>query len=232
MAITDTCVHSDKSPPSSRATPLTRYAVLLVVGVLLAGLGLILTGVAAAFGAAVFQRGSDGYVFVTDRAVRRDTYAITSEHLDVVLDQGLPPSDSSTSEAGVVLRATSGSPGHDIFVGVGLQAEVARYLSEVEHSELTEIRFAPFRPSFRTSPGTQPPAPPAAQIFWTVSAQGPGTQQIESELRTGNWAVVIMNADGSKPVAVGLQAGLRSTFFTPVTVGGWSPAWSCWRQAS
>ncbi len=52
-----------------------------------------------------------------------------------------------------------------------------------------------------------------------MSAQGPGTQQIESDLRSGNWAVVVMNADGSRPVAVDLQAGVRSRFLAPVTLG-------------
>jgi hypothetical protein len=217
MALTDTADRTRESPPP-RPTPRTRYVVLLVVGVLLAGFGLVLTGAAAALGAAVFRSSNDGYVSTSTERYTVDTYAITSEQLDVVLDGGLP-SAGATAAAKVVLRATSGTAGQDIFVGVGPRADVARYLSDSEHSELTQIRFAPFQPSYRTTTGSRSPAPPAAQDFWTVSAQGPGTQQIESELRTGNWAVVIMNADGSRPVAVDLQAGLRSTFFTPVTVG-------------
>lgn len=111
----------------------------------------------------------------------------------------------------VVLRATSGTAGKDVFVGVGPQADVARYLADVERSELTQIRSAPFRPSYRTSPGSRSPALPGAQDFWAVSAQGPGTQQVESGLRTGSWAVVVMNADASRPVAADLQVGVRST---------------------
>lgn len=84
---------------------------------------------------------------------------------------------------------------------------------------MTEVRFNPFRPSYRTVPGSEQPAPPAAQDFWVVSAQGPGTQQINSDLRSGRWAVVVMNADGSRPVAVDLQAGIRSRFLPPVTLG-------------
>ncbi len=206
-------------PPAPPASRTARYVVLLVVGVLLAGLGLVLTGAAAGLGAAVFQRGSHGYLSSPTERYAVDTYAITSEKLDVVLDQGLPSTGASRISAKILLRATSGTVGQDIFVGVGPQADVARYLADVEHSELSQIRFAPFRPSYETSPGSRLPALPAAQDFWTLSAQGPGTQQVESELRTGNWAVVIMNADASRPVAVDLQAGVGSTVFAPVALG-------------
>lgn len=208
-----------QGPLTPPASGKARHVALLVVGVLLVGLGLGLTGAAAGVGAAVFQPGSQGYVSTPTARYTVDTYAITSERLDVVLDEGLPSYGASRITADVVLRATAGVAGQDIFVGIGPQADVARYLADVEHSELSQIRFAPFRPSYRTSPGSRLPALPAAQDFWAVSAQGSGTQQIESELRTGNWAVVIMNADASRPVSVDLQAGIGSTVFAPVALG-------------
>lgn len=206
-------------PPTSPASRTTRYVVLLVVGVLLAGLGLVLSGAAAGLAATVFRPGSQGYVSSPTERYAVDGYAITSEKLEVVLDQGQPSTGASRITASVLLRATSGTPGQDIFVGVGRQADVARYLADVEHSELAAVRFGPFMPSYQTSPGSRSPARPAVQDFWAVSAQGSGTQQIESELRTGNWVMVIMNADGSSPVAVDLQAGLRSNVFAPVALG-------------
>ena len=66
----------------------------------------------------------------------------------------------------------------------------------------------PFRPQYREIAGPNKPAPPGDQPFWTVSAQGSGSQQIEGDLRSGNWAVVVMNADGRAAVAVDLQAQL------------------------
>ena len=218
MAIADTATPSPTPtarPPAHR----TRYVVLLVVGVLLAGFGLLLTGAATALGVAVFQRSSNGVILSPTERYSVTSYAITSEQLDVVLDDGLPGAGTSRATPDVVLRATSGRVGEQIFIGVGPREDVARYLSDVEHSELTQLRFNPFQPSYRTAAGSSAPELPAAQTFWTVSAQGPGTQQIESRLRTGSWSVVIMNADGSRPVAVDLQAGLHSTLFTPVTWG-------------
>jgi hypothetical protein len=220
MAVTSTGARTQEPLPPRRATPRTGHIILLVLGVLLAGSGLVLTGLAAALGVAVSQRGSGGYVSSSTERYAVDSYAITSEQLDVVLDEGLPSNGFRWPETGVMLRATSGAGAGDVFVGVGPQADVTRYLADVEHSELTQIRFAPFRPSYQTSAGSRAPAPPGAQDFWTVSAQGPGTQQIEAALRTGDWAVVVMNADASQPVAVDLQGGVRSAAATPVTTAG------------
>ncbi len=68
-------------------------------------------------------------------------------------------------------------------------------------------------------PETPYPLPRATQPFWSTSAQGTGTQQIEWDLRSGRWAVVVMNADGGTPVSVDLQAGVRSDLLLPVFIG-------------
>src|SRR6476659_3873452 len=99
---------------------------------------------------------------------------------------------------------------------IGTWAEFASYLSNVEHSELTQVRFNPFQVAYRTVPGSAAPAGPGLQDFWVVSARGPGTQQIELDLTSGDWAMVIMNADGTQPVAVDVQAGVRSNLLAPV----------------
>jgi hypothetical protein len=186
--------------------------------VLLAIAGLTVTGAAASLGAAVFLQRDGRFIEAPTERYAVQTYAITSEELEVVLDQGVPSVDRGPI-ANFVLRATSATPGKDIFLGIGPQADVATYLANVEHSELTEVRFNPFQARYRTLPGSEAPALPGVQDFWAVSAQGPGTQQINSDLRSGNWAVVVMNADGSRPVAVDLQAGIRSRFLPPITLG-------------
>jgi hypothetical protein len=192
---------------------------MLVLGVLLSLVGLTLAGVAAPLGAALFQQDNEGYVMSPTERYAVDTYAITSERLEVVLDEGLPTTGRAGPVASFMLRATSAKSGQDIFVGVGPQVEVAKYLADVEHSELTELRFNPFRVNYRTVTGSQAPPLPGTQDFWAVSAQGPGTQQITADLTDGDWVVVIMNADGTRPVAADLQAGARSVFLAPVTLG-------------
>ncbi len=220
MSGTEVRTHVENLPPAASGTGRARphHVVLLVLGVMLAIAGLAVTGAAASLGAAVFLQRGGRYIESPTGRYAVETYAITSQELDVVLDRGLPAAERGPI-ASFLLRATSAAPGQEIFVGIGPQADVTSYLANVEHSELTEVRFNPFQARYLTVPGSEEPALPAAQDFWAVSAQGPGTQQINSDLRSGNWAVVVMNADGSRPVAVDLQAGIRSRFLPPVTLG-------------
>jgi hypothetical protein len=214
-------VGSSTQPPLPESPTRSRphHVVLLVLGVLLAILGLGLTGAAATLGAVALQQRGGEYITSPTERLQVSTYAITSEQLDVVIDDGLPPADRSGSIASFMLRGTSAVAGQDLFLGVGPRDEVAAYLANVERSELTQVRFDPFEVTYRTVAGSSVPALPGAQSFWTVSAQGPGTQQIEADLRSGRWTSVIMNADASLPVAVDLQAGVRSRFLAPVSLG-------------
>ena len=45
-------------------------------------------------------------------------------------------------------------------------------------------------------PATGAPAPPASQGFWAQSAAGAGTQTVVWPVEKGDWAAVVMNADG------------------------------------
>lgn len=219
MAVTNVNAPTHNPPTPKGPRTRRRHVVLLVLGVLLAIFGLGLTGAGATLGAVVFQQRGQGYITSPTERYSVDTFAITSEQLEVVLDNGMPSAAQRAPVASFMVRGTSAVPGQDIFLGVGPKADVAAYLASVEHSELTQLRFNPFQASYRTVAGSQPPGLPAEQDFWTLSAHGTGTQQIESDLQNGQWAMVIMNADGTQPVAVDLQAGIRSRFLTPVTLG-------------
>ena len=64
--------------------------------------------------------------------------------------------------------------------------------------------------------GTRAPAIPAAGGGWAASASGPGTQTARWEPESGQWAVVVMNADGSPGVNVALQVGARAPWLGTV----------------
>src|SRR3954454_9202363 len=128
MAVTDTSTRADNPPSPQQPTARPGHVVLLVAGVLLAGLGLVLMGVAAPLAAAVLQQNRQGYVTAPAERYAVQTYAITSERLDVVLDESLPSAGRSGPIASFVLRGTSASPGQEIFLGIGPRDEVADYL--------------------------------------------------------------------------------------------------------
>ena len=192
--------------------------VMLVLGTLAALMGLGLLIAAAGVGWVNFQQRDNGYFTTPTERYDVATRAITSPGLDVLVDEELPDVLPVDSAGRMLLRGTSAT-GQEIFIGIGPQEDVARYLANVRHSEITELKSYPFRVQYREVPGDAEPAAPGAQPFWSTSAQGSGTQQIEWDLRSGRWAVVVMNADGGAPVSVDLQAGVRSDLLWPVFIG-------------
>ena len=57
--------------------------------------------------------------------------------------------------------------------------------------------------------GTAPAVSPGRAGIWTARAAGPGTQTLIWAPRSGDWVVVAMNADGSRPVT--MQVNVAAT---------------------
>jgi hypothetical protein len=179
------------------------------------GAGWFVTGALALFGALVMLI-TGVAVQVIDDASRRDGY-LTSDQIPIttaghaVATQRLdfediaplwPDIDRLLGE--VRLRAT-GAGGKDIFIGVAPADQAATYLAGVRHATLTEL--ADPATKYADHAGGSPAGRPADQNFWLSQASGPGTQAVEWPMRDGNYAVVVMNADGSAGVAAMVDAG-------------------------
>ncbi|MBG6059495.1 hypothetical protein RCH16_002967 [Cryobacterium sp. MP_M5] len=188
------------------------YVVMLVLGTVfsLLGLGMLTGGVAATVASS--QQADNGFFSAPPASFSADSYALTSPRLDVAGTSGIP-----AGVASIRLEATS--TGGDVFIGIAPQAEVDRYLTAVHHTELVDVSVSPFRAEYRDVPGTARPALPGDQGWWSVSATGPGTQQVVWDVQPGTWAVVVMNADASPRVAVQLRAGVRLGLLGPLAIG-------------
>lgn len=188
------------------------YFVMLVLGTVfsLIGLGMLTGGVAATVASS--RQAGNGFLSAPAASFSADSYALTSPRLDVAGTSGIP-----TGVASIRLEATS--TGGDVFIGIAPQAEVDRYLTAVHHTELVDVSVSPFRAEYRDVPGPARPVLPADQGWWTVSASGPGTQQVVWDVRPGTWAVVVMNADASPGVAVQLRAGARLGLLGSLAIG-------------
>jgi hypothetical protein len=208
--------HSISPLPASGPARMPAGALIMVlIGALLVTIAIgVGSGGAAVAALAGLQR-DNGFLSTSTERFAYDTYALTSARLEN-LRSTEGPVNLPAGIATLRLRATGIPAGQSVFIGVGRQADVDAYLSSVAHTELTDVRTNPFRAGYRDVTGTTAPAPPAEQTFWTESASGTGTQEITADLRTGSWAVVVMNADGSPSGAVDLQAGLRSNLFAPI----------------
>jgi len=89
-------------------------------------------------------------------------------------------------------------------------AAASRYLAQVGYDTVRGITRG--HVTYTSHRGGAPVTTPARAGIWAVQAAGPGTQTLTWPDRSGNWTVAVMNADGSRPVAVRISvaAALRS----------------------
>jgi len=170
-----------------------------------------------------------GFLLWADRTQREDvylttpterfatpTYALTRTRLEVDTGEGQVLNESWFGK--VRIRGES-SGEKTLFIGIGPQAEVARYLGTVAHANVQNIDFDPFRATYFSVSGGAPRAPPTEQNFWAASASGVGTQTLTWKVREGDWSVVLMNADGSRGVAADVDLGAKLSFLIWVATG-------------
>jgi hypothetical protein len=189
---------------------------------------IVLGSIGVLFGLAVMAGGGfllwadrtqrdDGYLTTPTERFATPTYALTRSRLEV-----------DTNEEGWVLneswfgkvRIRGESPaGKTLFIGIGPQAEVARYLGDVAHANVQDIDFDPFRATYLSVSGSAPQAPPTDQSFWAASASGVGEQTLTWKVREGDWSVVLMNADGSRGVDADVDLGAKLSFLLWVAIG-------------
>ncbi len=189
---------------------------MLLIGTILAliGLGMTITGTVAAVAAGV--QGENGYFSTRTVPLVADSYALTSPPVGPVTTTGTPP-PLNLDVARIRLVAT-GANDDPVFLGIAPQADVDDYLANVAHTEVRGVESTPFRARYGEIAGTDRPEPPTDQDFWTVSASGPGSQEITWPVQPGSWAIVVMNEDGSRPVAVQVSAGVRSGLLAPAAL--------------
>ena len=193
--------------------------VMLVIGSLCALVGLGLLAGAGVTGWVNYQQRDGRYFITPSEQFSGNSYALTTPRLDLTTGGGVNDGVPVDFPGSVLLRGSTTDPGKEIFIGIGPRADVAAYLAGVQRTEIVDVRFRPFRALYRDVSGAKIPADPAQQNFWAATATGPGEQELTWNLRSGAWAVVVMNADASSPVSVNLQAGARTDLLLPIFIG-------------
>ncbi len=98
-----------------------------------------------------------------------------------------------------------------LFMGIAPADAVAGYLDGVAHDEITdwESRADDITDVVYTrNEGATDPAAPGTEDFWVASVSGSGEQALEWTIEGGEWALVIMNADGSPGVSADVRFGV------------------------
>jgi hypothetical protein len=191
-----------------------------VILIVLGSIG-VLVGLALAAGGGFLlwadrtQR-DDGYLTTPTERFATQTYALTRTRLEIDTDgPGWLLNDSWFGK----IRIRAGSPAKMLFIGIGPEAAVAKYLGSVAHANVQDIDFDPFRVTYLPVAGGAPQGSPTAQRFWAVSASGVGTQTVTWKVREGDWSVVLMNADGSRGVVADVDLGAKLSFLLWVAIG-------------
>jgi Domain of unknown function (DUF4389) len=215
------------SPVTTAEPASTRWTAGKVVALVIGSL-LVLGGLGALGGATALAvadtRGRDAAGFVMTPAQRftGEGYALVADPLR--LHQATGDADLPGVVGDVRIRAT-GTSASGVFVGIGQIAAVQAYLDPVAHSALTPPSTIKPSTPVQVTAGGPPTTSPGQEPFWVARASGTGPQELTWTPVTGDWAVVVMNADGSRPVVADLSfgataPGLRGVWTGLVAFGG------------
>jgi hypothetical protein len=150
----------------------------------------------------------DGFYGSGFNSLETPAPALVSERLEVGADEGLDwlLRHGWLGSLRVTVTGTSTKP---VFVGIARQRDVDRYLRDVQFDKVTDLELDPFTVTTRRHPGSTTASEPATQSFWAASARGSGQQSVRWDVRQGDWAVVVMNADGTPGVATSVSVGAK-----------------------
>jgi len=201
---------SPPAPPDARAGWTPGRVIALVAGSALILLCLILLSGAGLLTWAD-QEQQDGYLTTGTATYSAGGYALASDPVKVHGPWGW----LGRFAGEIQIRVTATSPGHPVFVGIGSDSDVSRYLAGVRYASVTALGDH----DLTQHPGTVVPARPATALGWAAQAQGAGTQTVRWMVRSGDWLVVVMNPDGSPGVTVRADAAVSSPVLPALASG-------------
>jgi Domain of unknown function (DUF4389) len=189
-------MHADWT--AGRIVALILGSLLLVVS---AGIGI---GGATLAVANATSRDEAGFLMSNQRALSTDTYAIASTNLRLVDGPAAGVPERWVGTVKVEVTAQGANP---VFLGVAATSDAAAYLRGVAHATVVDIPPRPAAPVYRTTPGSAPQTTPADAQIWVAQSVGAGTHSVTFPLESGDWTVVVMNAEGQAAVSADLAVG-------------------------
>lgn len=198
-------------PATPRSADGTGRVVALVCGALLVLPALVAVLAAVTLFALQALVGEDGYLMAPTSELRSNGYALVSEPIELEDVDAWPFDDSLRVRIAVDAGPTAR------FVGIARAIDVERALGSVERGVVHDIDRGPGSSADVEQVGTErPQGPPAELLPWAASAAGSGEQQLEWTPTSGDWVVVVMNADASAGVYVAGRAGVHVPYLDVV----------------
>ena len=199
--------HPTSSAAANPARPRSNWTAGRVIGMVFASIGgliglALLAGGIAVMAAYAFGRDDDGYFNSDRQQLESATYAITTEDIDLGADEVDWAPDEVLGN--VRVQVDGAKP---VFVGIGPDDDVDRYLGGVAHDQL--IDFDGDDPQFDLHQGRAPRTPPGEQGFWVAESEGAGEQALTWDAEFGRWTAVVMNADATRGIDVEADVGVK-----------------------
>lgn len=187
--------------------------VALIVALLFFALpaALMLIGGAVVTVGYIVESDDDGFFDETLDRIASGTPAVVTGDLDLRSDPRAVDWFLDWVDPTVRVRAEAVQQNAPLFVGIGSVTDIDGYLAGVARDEITD--FGPRGDvEYETLPGeSATEGPPTDEVFWAASASGSGELEIEWDVEGGEWAAVLMNADGSAGITADVTVGIRSS---------------------
>jgi len=193
--------------------------VMIVIGAVIAliGLGMLVGGTGALIGYAT-QR-DDGFFRTGEVRLASPTFAIASDSIDLDSEPG--PSNWLIDRGALGTVELDLDPARSetpIFAGIGPSDDVSTYLDDVSHDQVRDVDVSPDRVSYRRQTGSTTPEPPGEQPFWVSQVTAGEPDVLTWEVESGDWTVVLMNADASRGVDLDARLGIKVDWFLPAAI--------------
>ncbi len=156
---------------------------------------------------------ADGWVTTPTPRITTDAAAIVGTNIDVDLGEAI---DHETFigfgeiPARIDIESRNGK---DIFVGIGTETDVARYLAGTAHARVDifdgDVDVTAFR-------GDALGGSPAERDIWVASST---TGHLDWDLTSGRWSIVVANADGSPGVDVAVTGAAKIPLIEAIGIG-------------
>jgi hypothetical protein len=162
------------------------------------------------------SRGADGFLSTSTERLSTSTAALSSAKVDINVG-GLGWFADHLGTIRITATSTNEKP---IFIGIAPKTEVDAWLGSTGTDQISELQFEPFSTTIKRRPGSVSSLrPPGTQTFWTVRSSGTTTQTLTWEATSGDWTVVVANADGSPGVAIAARFGAKFSWLGPLSLG-------------
>jgi len=192
--------------------------IALAAGVVAFLIALVPLGLGAALvGTHTTQRDGDGFYASGAHHIATPTNAFVSDTLDVDADGA--GWVTRKGRLGTIRVTASGTTREPVFVGIARTTQVDNCLRGVAHDTIDDFDLGPFSIDTMRHAGTVTPPAPTSRSIWSKSAAGPGRQSISWPVEKGDWAVVVMNADGSPGVATDVSVGAKLGLLLWIGIG-------------